>query len=94
MIRSKEEVQMIEPLSNEKVEAMLSRLAEHFGEPVQPISRYCASLRLWQRALHERADRALYALAPELEGEKDLALQYKIFSAINREVQWAETFRD
>lgn len=34
-------------VSRDDAEGMLEKLAAHYGEPVQPISRYCASLRLW-----------------------------------------------
>lgn len=81
-------------LSRDDAEDMLEKLAAHYGEPVQPVSRYCASLRLWQRALHERAERALLALAPDLVDEKDSSRQFEIRSAIDKEVRKAETGRD
>lgn len=81
-------------LTRDDAEGMLEKLAAHYGEPVLPISRYCASLRLWQRALHERSERALLALAPDLESEEDPSRQFEIRSAIDREVRKAETERD
>lgn len=33
----------------EEVEEMLAELAEHFGEPVRPVSQYCNALTEWAR---------------------------------------------
>jgi hypothetical protein len=43
-----------EQLTPEEAEAMLERLSEHFRVPVQPVSRYCDSLRTWARCIRER----------------------------------------
>lgn len=54
-------------MSAQEAERMLVRLRGHFKEPVQPVSRYCDSLRAWQKALQERARSLRNELFPELE---------------------------
>lgn len=44
-------------MTDDEAKAMLASLSEHFKEPVMPVSRYCASLQLWQGALRDRAER-------------------------------------
>ncbi len=44
-------------LSSDEVKAMLAKLTEHFGEPVQPVRQYCAALNLWASALRMKAER-------------------------------------
>lgn len=54
------------PLTDEQAAQMLARLADHFGEPVMPVSRYCDALRTWSRCMLERhgyASRAGRAVA-------------------------------
>lgn len=53
-------------LTDEQVNDMLKRLAVHFGEPVQPLSRYCAALETWARCIGERALRLEKELLPNL----------------------------
>lgn len=36
---------------------MLAQLAEHFGEPVMPVSTYCNKLRQWGHAIHDAVAR-------------------------------------
>lgn len=40
-----------EPLTPEQAEAMLRRLAAHYGCPVMPIERYCEALETWGRVM-------------------------------------------
>ncbi|MHA2426992.1 MAG: hypothetical protein ACXADB_03070 [Candidatus Hermodarchaeia archaeon] len=35
------------PLTDEQVQKMLDRLANHFGCPVRPVNQYCEALREW-----------------------------------------------
>lgn len=44
-------------LSDDEAKEMLSKLAQHFGEPVMPVGRYCAALNLWASALRMKAER-------------------------------------
>jgi hypothetical protein len=60
-------------MSRQQAEVQLKLLEEHFGEPVQPVSRYCGSLEAWANAV--RAN-------PEL---KDLAMDIgRVFLAIRK----------
>lgn len=45
------------PLTQAEALAMRSRLAQHYGEPVRPVSEYCAAFNTWTHALQERAER-------------------------------------
>lgn len=38
-------------MTDEEAQAMLKQLSEHFREPVMPVSKYCAALDTWHRAL-------------------------------------------
>jgi hypothetical protein len=51
-------------LTAEQAEEMLQRLAKHFKEPVQPISRYCKALQTWAHAISVRARRLEDELLP------------------------------
>lgn len=53
-------------LTEAEAQAMLTRLTEHYGEPVLPISRYCAGLRAWQTALTDKMTRIKTQLFPDL----------------------------
>lgn len=44
-------------MTDDEAEAMLEQLSRHFNQPVQPIGRYCAALRVWESALHDQATR-------------------------------------
>lgn len=45
------------PLTQAEALAMRTRLAQHYGEPVRPVSEYCAAFNTWAQALQERAER-------------------------------------
>lgn len=40
-------------LQEDEVKALLSKLQDHFGEPVMPVSQYCKALRTWARCIEE-----------------------------------------
>lgn len=63
-------------MTDEEAEVMLKQLSEHFKEPVQPIGRYCAGLRLWRTAIHERVDRLRNKLFPDGFTEPE---NYKVY---------------
>lgn len=46
-----------EKLTEEEVLAMRERLARHYGEPVRPVSEYCAAFRTWAEELQARQER-------------------------------------
>ena len=53
-------------MTDAEAEAMLAQLSAHYRVPVMPIERYCAGLRTWQQALHDRVRRAQDKLWPNL----------------------------
>jgi hypothetical protein len=55
-----------DPLTDERADGMLKKLAKHYGEPVMPMSRYCAGLETWARCIGERAARFREELLPHL----------------------------
>lgn len=44
-------------MTDEEAEALLYQLSRHFNQPVQPVGRYCAALRVWENAVNDRAVR-------------------------------------
>jgi len=44
-------------MTKEQAEEMLRELSKHYGEPVMPVSRYCATFDAWIGAVGEGADR-------------------------------------
>jgi hypothetical protein len=44
-------------MTGEQAETMLKMLSEHFKEPVMPVGRYCAALRIYAGAIDDRARR-------------------------------------
>lgn len=53
----------------EEAETLLKELSVHFGQPVQPIRRYCAGLFLWRTAIRNRADRLRAKMFPGIDGD-------------------------
>jgi hypothetical protein len=53
-------------LTEEQAQEMLKQLSEHYKQPVQPVSKYCESMRTWQRAMFDRADHLKDELFPGL----------------------------
>ena len=45
-------------LTPEQAQQMLLELAEHFNEPVMPVSKYCSSLKTWAIAIQESQQNA------------------------------------
>jgi hypothetical protein len=45
-------------MTRQQAEVQLKLLEEHFGEPVQPVSRYCGSLETWASAVRQNPDMA------------------------------------
>lgn len=56
-------------LSAEEAERLLVRLQGYFKQPVQPVGRYCQSLRTWQEKMHERASLERARLYPGIDGD-------------------------
>ncbi len=56
-------------MTNEEARKMLAQLSQHYRQPVKPIGEYCASLRLWQTALHEKASREREEKYPGITGD-------------------------
>jgi hypothetical protein len=67
-------------VTDAEAEAMLAQLSAHYKVPVMPIERYCAGLRTWQQALHDRARRVQDDLWPGLYGAS-----YEAHEAVRKE---------
>lgn len=66
-------------LTEDEAKAMLERLTKHYGDPVMPVSRYCAALNLWASALRMKADRLSLIQDPN-EHVKDEAASAEKFA--------------
>lgn len=74
-------------LTDEQAEEMLKQLSKHFRQPVQPVSRYCKSLRTWRDAFDTEYYALMEELFPGLSGDSTLEATKAVYEVYKQEIK-------